>query len=279
MDKAVEQGLALVDDMTPAPAIKRAREMQLASPSLPKPSQVEQNRKSMESVGNGSYSRLGPAESSNKEKFEHAIRHRNRMLGQSDNNTTHCLPSAHLDLCITTDNKKIMELTARDLSIGAMMTGAIKVNMGKGLAARKLNLLGEIDGVACIVNCPDRLRRLKQAGLLSTSFDALNLARETARTTRAAAKSAKDATRKAASEVQAPIIDLLRAAGLWPWAPPGKKPSSSITIAVLTAYLKKHHLSKEIPAVPKPKSKPNLMAFFSELCEQVGHRLVLAHIR
>lgn len=51
---------------------------------------------------------------------------------------------------------------ANDTKIGAILQGPLQVVVGKGLSSRKLNSLGEIDGVACIANSEERVMRLHQ---------------------------------------------------------------------------------------------------------------------
>lgn len=58
--------------------------------------------------------------------------------------------------------QKYFNPIANDTKIGAILQGPLQVVVGKGLSSRKLNSLGEIDGVACIANSEERVMRLHQ---------------------------------------------------------------------------------------------------------------------
>lgn len=227
--------------------------------------QKQQNKINMRDVGNFSYNLLGAPELSNTEKFKAACLHRSRFHRDDPG------PSGYLDLCASPDQERlIFNVTAREYTIGAMLDGAIDINVGKGLSQRKLNLLGENEGMACVSNTPDRLRRLRQSSTLSASIEALKLSRMQAKKSRAAVKASKAALVSTTSATELPIVALLTEESILPWGPAGKQ-TSKITIPPLKAYLKRHKLTKLLPNVPHKDNRPNLMVFFSELCIEVTH--------
>jgi hypothetical protein len=281
MLNAVERNLAEVTDLTPATAIKR---LCAAAPQLDKEQdQRSRNKNKLSEVGNFTYNihgrhghtddKTGEPTVAQLEKFASMCLHCNRF-GSG-------IPSAFLDLEISPDQERnVLQLSARDMSIGAMLNSALDFNIGKGLAARKLNQLGEIDGVGCITNSPERLRRLRQAANLARGLEETKLSRAKERKRKAVEKKAIVETREASKARDAPIIALLTKDGLWP--PPssvaGQRSRSSLTISTLMAYLKKHSLDNHLPRVRQPRSKPSLMVFFHKFCAQVHtHARARAH--
>jgi hypothetical protein len=132
------------------------------------------NKQAMAAKDLHSYSILGdPSKAkTNYEKFQAACKHRNLHAPGAN-------ISAHLDVNVSEGQRHaIFKVDARAFSLGAILKSALDVNVGKGLAARKLNMLGEIDGVACITNSPARLRRLKQAVMLATSIEQIKLGKQ-----------------------------------------------------------------------------------------------------
>jgi hypothetical protein len=153
MTKALEKGLVLPDDLSPRAALDRAAEAgMLSSDPPPRPIlQLEQNKLNMRDVGHSSYDKLGRPGLSPEEQFKAMCRHRSRFARDDP------LPSRGLHLMHSADQeRRIFNVTARDFSIGAMLDGALLINAGKRHAARTINLLGESEGVACIVNDPKR---------------------------------------------------------------------------------------------------------------------------
>ena len=148
MSMSVRQGVAESTDILPTQALERARFAQL---SAPKKKQEQTNKERVANAGLGSYKLFGESRCP-KERFKHACLHRSRFAGNK--------LSTHLDLHITPCQERIiMEANSLDFSIGSFLSSGLDVNIGKRLSSRQLNLLGEIDGVACIANSPERLRR------------------------------------------------------------------------------------------------------------------------
>ena len=210
MQTCVQNGVALSTDLTPSEALSRLR---LSSSHVPKPTgtQKDQNRDNMANVGLGSYQMFGglkfnscclgkPAD----EKIcqacfdqrtkkggllDKACQYRSRFAGNT--------PSSHLLLCHSSDQERtVFNLNARDLSIGSFLDCALDVNVGKGLASRKLNMLGLIDGVAEIVNSEDGLRRRRQAAQFAESLESMKLSKREHKLHQKQKKQGKAATRQ-----------------------------------------------------------------------------------
>jgi uncharacterized membrane protein YgcG len=260
MDEAVRRGIALVEDIFPASALKRNRAQQAALPQVVLP-QREQNKESMRDVGNYSYRITGKPGLPPQKQFEAACQFRARFAGKE------AVPSSYLDLAFTPDQERVIfKISARDFSIGALLDTALDFNLGKGLAQRKINLLGELEGMACIVNTPERQRMLHQANQLGVSLAALKLSkREHAKKTHIERGVAK-ARKAAKNALESPIIALLTAAAVLPHGVGDKKPTNALNIAPMITYVKQMGFS--LPKVTKPKARNNLVLFLSEYCTQ-----------
>jgi hypothetical protein len=161
----------------------------------------------------------------------------------------------------------MFNVTPRDFSIGAMLDGALAINAGKRHAARTINLLGESEGVACIVNVPKRLLLLQQAATLSESMASLLQSRAAAKVGKGAGRAKKAAAKQASEAEETPVVQLLKDDGVLPWgAAPG---SLKLTPPPLNQYIKKHKLKRLPPGVPSKSSRRNLMIFLQGLCVQV----------
>lgn len=279
METCVQNNIALQSDLTPSDALRRLHQ---ASPGPPKASaapqsQKEQNRASMVRVGLASYDIFSGQTFTSccKDKdvvcdvcfqqreaaFSEVCLQRSRNAGNT--------PSKSLLLCASPDQERaIFAANARDVSIGAFLDSALDVNLGKGLASRKLNLLGEIDGVAGIVNSEEGLRRRRQAAQLARSLEAIKLSKQQLKNRQKKDKQVKAAARKEKLQKEAPIFKLLTESGVLPWVVPGKAPSNQITVNALKKYISDHRISGFLPRVNKPSSKPSLMRFVGALCEQ-----------
>jgi hypothetical protein len=264
MTKALEKGLVLPDDISPRAALDRAAEAgMLSSDPPPRPvSQLEQNKLNMRDVGHSSYNKLGRPGLSPEEQFKAMCRHRSRFARDDP------LPSRGLHLMHSADQeRRIFNVTARDFSIGAMLDGALLINAGKRHGARTINLLGESEGVACIVNDPKRLLLLQQAATLSESMASLLQSRAAAKEDKGAGRAKKAAAKLTSEAAELPILQLLKSDGVLPWgAAPG---SLKLTLPPLKRYIAKHKLQRLLPKVPKKSARPNLMVFLQELCAQV----------
>lgn len=150
--------------------------------------------------------------------------------------------AAHLDVAVShvqDQQKEILTVDARSFALGEILKSALDVNVGKGLAARKLNMLGEIEGVACITNSPARMRRLHQAVMLATSIEAIKMGKKRSREEKKQKKEAKAITKMARLVQEAPIRVLL-----------GLPPNTTVTGKAMLEYIQKMKLV--LPKVPGP---------------------------
>lgn len=117
----------------------------------------------------------------------------------------------HTALAISPDQERhILAVSTRDFSIGAMLDVALDVNIGKGLAARTLNLLGEVEGVACIANDPERMRRLRQARNISQTLVIMKRRRLKDREEIKKQKGGRTAAKEAKRAAERPLLLFLR---------------------------------------------------------------------
>jgi hypothetical protein len=153
MKSAIEQGLVQAGEVDVSAGVDR---LLLAVSKAPRQiAQEEKNKRALAATGLGSYKILGDGKTV-EEKWQTACLHRRRFAD-------HAQASPYLDLAISpVQQKHILEVDARTFGIGQVLKSACDVNVGKGLAVRKLNMLGEIEGVACITNNPARLRTLNR---------------------------------------------------------------------------------------------------------------------
>jgi hypothetical protein len=263
MVTALEKGLVLPGELTPGTALDRAREAERnGAPATHQMTQKEQNKINMRDVGHSSYSRLGRPGLSQMEKFKAICLHRSRFERKDK------YPSRGTDLMCTADQeRRIFNITPQDATIGAMLDGVLDINLGKRHAARQINLLGEAEGVACIVNDPKRLLLLQQAATLSQSMAHLKQSRAAAKKNKGAAKSKKAAEKQAAENAESGVQELLKESAILPRGPDA---SMKLTVPALKEYVRKHKLKRFLPAVPKKESRPNLINFLQELCTQVS---------
>ena len=276
MEEAIARKLILPEELTPEPA--KARKAAAAPNSLVRKSQKLINKEAMAALGNHSYSILGGAHLTQEEQFAHACQHRQRF--ESAKHKTHIVkPSVYLDLEISKDQQNLMDVDAKDFGIGAMLAGGLDQNLGKGLAARKLNFLGEFEGLACIANDPKRVNRLKQLVALTSSIEMLKLIRKEDQKQTKHLKEAKMAEKEAKKALLAPIIAILTEYGFWNNVAEGIK--GSVTIRLLTKFLQATSIYAYVPPVPekcplgKSKSIGNLKAFVLEVVKQKALQDVL----
>ena len=246
----MERELMTPDELTFLPAISRLRSKIIEqTPKLP---QTEINKKAMVANGLHSYAMLGAPGLSTKEKWEAVLRYRARFAGNT--------PSSYLALEVTTlQSQTLLKMSAKELSIGSFLSSGLDINIGKKLAARKLNMLGEIEGLSCVANGEERLKRLKQAANLGSAIEEMKIAKLNYKKEKAAAKKAQQMEKAALALSEKPITDLLQADGLWP--PPGGVAGSRVTVKPMLEFLTKHNIR-----APKPKRKENLITFFTKLC-------------
>jgi hypothetical protein len=154
MTKALEKVMVVPDNLSPRAALDRAAEAGVLS-SDPPPwpiSQLEQTKLNMRDVGHSSYNKLGRPGLPPEEQFKAMCCHGSRFARNDP------LPPRGLHLMHSADQeRRIFNFTARDFSIGAMLDGTLLINAGKLHAACTINLLGESEGVVCIVDDPKRL--------------------------------------------------------------------------------------------------------------------------
>jgi hypothetical protein len=209
-------------------------------------------------IGHHNYNFRGPPGLTGEALFKAMCKHRSRLKGNS--------VSSHADLAISPDQERhILTVTARDLSIGAMLDAALDINIGKGLATRKLNLLGEVEGVACIANDPERLRRLRQARNIGEAVASIKLSRLKKKEEKKKDKSGRSAAKEAKRAAERPLLLFLREEELL------TSNEKKITLPPLKALIQKYKLSKYVPVGldDKKMSKINLMTFWTLLCAKV----------
>ena len=284
MKTCVEKKLAVSTDLTPAEALSRLHQSQAPS-KAPDKTQKELNRDNMVKLGLGNYDIFGGhaflpccigkkdgskgCEACYKQRLEVALPNACLYRSRNSDGTGGNTPSSHLELAVSLDQERmIFKPNARDLSIGSFLSGALDVNLGKGLASRKLNLLGSIDGVAEIVNSEEGCLRRRQAAILSTSIETIKQLKRSYKNRKKMNSQVKAATRQQKLEQDTPVIKLLTDAKVLPWVVQGGKPSNHLTIPPLIQFLTQFKLEAYLPIVSKPRSKANLMKFFIALCKQ-----------
>mmetsp|Transcript_39631 Transcript_39631/g.77985 ORF Transcript_39631/g.77985 Transcript_39631/m.77985 type:complete len:306 (+) Transcript_39631:277-1194(+) len=273
METCVQNKIALSSDLTPSEALLRLSETESRAVPLV---QKDANRESMVPADLRSYDMFGGVQFNacceNKEKvcesclaqryqaFKNACLYRSRFTGNKRDKSSLLFVSPHQE-------RSFFDANARDLSIGAFLDIALDVNLGKGLASRKLNLLGEIDGVAGIVNSEEGLRRRRQAAALATSLESMKVSQRREKIKRKQAREAKTAKKKQKLDMEAPVEALLTKAGVLPWVVPGQLPSNQITIPPLKAFLDQHGIQRLVPSSGDCArySRKILMAFLVHL--------------
>ena len=128
-------------------------------------------------------------------------------------------------------------------------------------ATKSLNLLGEIEGVACIANKPERRKQLKKAHALSTALATLFRVKQAEAKVKAKEKKWKQAKKLIEKKRLQPILSLLEKAKLWP--PPrveGANRSQTVTAKLLKQYLHMMDIWRFVPRVSKAKSKAKLVS-------------------
>ena len=92
------------------------------------------------------------------QKFAHAIKVRNRTLGPVKGTTI----SPHLDVEVTNDNKKFLQLSPDDLNMfNVLQESTCRHGKRRRVARRALNALGGISGLCGFVNGPKQMKNLK----------------------------------------------------------------------------------------------------------------------
>ena len=92
------------------------------------------------------------------QKFEHAIKVRNRSLGPDKATTI----SPYLDVEVTDDNKHFLKLTADDVNMHRVLQqSTCRHGVRRKVAKRTLNALGGISGLSGPVNGPKQIKELK----------------------------------------------------------------------------------------------------------------------
>jgi hypothetical protein len=205
MTTALEKGLALPNDLLLGPALDRAREAERSGLPIHQPiTQKEQNKINMRNVGHSSYNMLGRPGLSQMNKFKAICLHRSRFKYKDK------YPSNGNHLMYTPEQeRRIFNITAQDATIGAMLDGALDLNLGKCHAARQINRLGEAEGVACIVNDPKRLLLIQQSAALSQSMAQLIRGRAAAKKNKGVVKAKKAAAKQALHEEESGVQQLL----------------------------------------------------------------------
>ena len=119
------------------------------------------------------------------QKFAHAITVRNRTLGPEAATTV----SPYLDVEVTKDNKRFLRLDKDDLNMyRVLQQSTCRHGRRRLVAKRALTALGDVSGVAGIVNGDDELKKLKSALEFAASFEEIKHAEKKLKTASAATK-------------------------------------------------------------------------------------------
>jgi hypothetical protein len=261
MDVAVSKGLANRDDLTPRAALERLRSegRTVENPTSPA-AQKQKNAQSMIDVGHHSYNFKGAPGLKGEALFKAMCLHRSRLSGNT-------FSARCGDLAISPDQEiHILTLKSKDVGVGAMLDAALDVNIGKGLATRKLNMIGEVDGVACIANDPLRMRRLRQVVNITSSIEDIKAGRAKLKQAQKAEKVKGKAAKQAKRDAELPLLSLFHDEELL------EEGNDKITLPVLLSFVAKHSLAKYVQQTAgrgSTMSKINLMIFVTELCSQV----------
>ena len=78
-----------------------------------------------------------------------------------------------LDLAIYPGQKKIIDPTVSDLTCGTVLKWGLEANVGKRMASRTLNILGEQVGSCGWANGSDRMEKLKQCLNLAKTLESM----------------------------------------------------------------------------------------------------------
>ena len=136
--------------------------------------------------------------------LDHLIRKRKRSI----NDEPGINGSAYLDLQIGVDQNIILNPSPEDFAIGTLLKDASSGAVGRKLASRKINILGEQVGACCVANDPERLRNLKQGLNLASAIEEAKLAKRNAQTAKLDdpnAKSAKKVRSQACKRREMPV--------------------------------------------------------------------------
>lgn len=118
------------------------------------------------------------------QKLEHAIRVRNRHLGPVKGT---CI-SPHLDVEMSADNKKMLELQPEDLNMYKVLRDCnVKYGERRKVAKRALTMLGNASGMCGQLNGPAQMKEIKACLEFAASLEEIKAA-EVARKKRNAEK-------------------------------------------------------------------------------------------
>ena len=79
-------------------------------------------------------------------------------------------PSEHLDLAISDEQDKLLNLTDRDMAEREILKDAGGAGAQMKLAQRKLDLAGDFKSFACVANNDERIANLKNAAMMASSI-------------------------------------------------------------------------------------------------------------
>ena len=132
------------------------------------------------------------------QKFEHAIAVRNRTLGPKKAITV----SPYLDVHITDDNKKFLDLTDDDVNMHRVLQDSMcKHGFRRKVAKRTLTALGSASGQCRLLNDASQVAKLKENLKFAESLEQIRH-QERTRKESAAKQKEIDNTAKAAAKVQ-----------------------------------------------------------------------------
>jgi len=164
--------------------------------------------------------------------------------------------------------------------IGRMLEDSVTPQGRGSRPTHKHNILGEPEGVACIVNTPARVLKLRQEANLRTFMTETATAKAKLKETKAEAKQQKTARTAAARAKEDELWCLLVSAG-FAEAPSHFEKRPNVTVARLKGYLKDQGVLK---FAPKTGGKPALVKFVEETCasmvglfDTLTHKHILTH--
>ena len=128
------------------------------------------------------------------EKFDHAIKVRNRSLGPELGTKV----SPYLDVEVTSDNQKFLNLSKDDLNMYNVLRQSTCRHGERRLVARRtLNALGQASGMCGLLNDESKLKQIKSGLEFAASFESMKHAEKTKKQKDAAAKRQKSEQAKA----------------------------------------------------------------------------------
>jgi hypothetical protein len=228
MDVAVRLGLALTTDLTPAVGLARLHQNVFADSAMAKQRATLQNLQYIRTVPHL------------KDAF-------NSFYNESGEKT----------------EKHSASLVQE--AIGGLITDALIPHGGGDRPTHRHNQFGEPEGVACIVNDPARLLKLRQENNMRKAMHEHNDNKKALKAAKALTKKQKKGDRDAKATKERVFFDLLVAADVVAALAPFAK-CKPVTMTLLKTYVKEQGITK---LAPKKGGRPMLVKFFEELCRNL----------